>query len=512
MRESAAFPAVAVLLLLLASPATGEGDPHGLLSDPERCLRCHQEVPEPGDRTVKLRRDVVSLCLECHREKELSALHPVDIRPGTQVPPDLPLDEQGTITCATCHDPHGTFEADEPYVAESLSRRLVSLFTGRRKYRTFYLRRPNDKGQLCLTCHQEANLASEGFHVQEASLLDQYAGSAECGRCHPEIYREWAMTPHARMTRDVRTDPAAVLADFGGDAPFPLADVVYALGSHWTQRYVVSKGGKLYVKAAIWSVTQKAWDRSYWIDKPWTQYCQGCHTTGFEMREEPRYAELGVGCEACHGPGRAHARSGGAVPVVNPADLAPGRRDMVCESCHTTGHDRTGQFRFPLGYRPGRDLTRYYRGLLPKPGQDNASFQGDESYADRHRQWLFWADGLMEAKGLTCDVCKNFRSSLGPVERPRMTPSEHCLSCHRKRLPETPLHQAHSAGDVHCTQCHVPRVAPGGDHYSIHDHKFLFLEPEKRQALTPWGACVHCHSSETAEAARIGLASPDSPP
>ncbi len=483
-------------VLLLARPGAADtgGDPHAVLSDPERCGQCHVEVPGPGTpRPYRFRKDIVSLCLGCHQDKELSSLHPVDIRPGGRVPADLPLDEHHTITCATCHDPHGPAEADEPYVPEPIARRLWSVLQGRKAHRTYFLRRRNDRGQLCLGCHERATLATKGFHVRAASLLERYAGSEACGRCHGEIYRAWRLTPHARMVRDAREEPDAVLADFETDPPFPRRDVEYVIGSHWIQRYVVREKGGLYVKAPLWSLQKGAWDRSYWMDKPWTTYCAGCHTTGFETGDEPRWAELGIGCEACHGPARAHAETGGAAPVVNPARLDRVRRDMICESCHTTGHDRTGQFRFPVGYLPGRDLTRYFKGLLPKPGQDNETFAGDESYEDRHRQWLFWVERFMDARTVNCDICKNFRSTLAPGRRARMTPSEYCLTCHRGGLPDTAIHRAHLRGGVDCLRCHPPLREAGGAAYSIHDHKFLFLEPPDAPPASPLEACSRCH-------------------
>ncbi|MHB8767168.1 MAG: multiheme c-type cytochrome [Deferrisomatales bacterium] len=495
MGRALALGAGAALLLALAGTGWAADDPHGFLSQPGQCTRCHVEAPKPGTprAPLRFRKDVVSLCLECHGDKDLSALHPVDIRPGFRVPRGLPLDEQGAITCATCHDPHGPASAPVAYVAESLSGRLLSLLTRKRQYRTFYLRRPNDRGQLCLGCHDRNLMAVDGFHVREESRLGQYAGSEACRACHPEAYREWKRTPHARMVRDLRRDPAAAGAAFDGTPPFPRESARYALGSHWTMRFVAEKDGKLVVKAPIWSVTQKAWDTSYWIDKPWAQNCQGCHTTGFELKGEPRFAELGVGCEACHGPGRAHAESGGRAPVVNPAALDPVRRAMVCQSCHTTGHDRSGQFRFPLGYLPGKDLTTYFRGLMPKPGQDNDTFVGDESYDDRNRQWLFWTRAFWNGRGLDCDVCKNFRGGGAAGGGAPLSPAEFCLSCHRDTWPRTELHTGHLAKKVQCHRCHVPRLDRSGKRYSIHDHKFLFLDPEAPRNLTPREACAQCH-------------------
>ena len=48
--------------------------------------------------------------------------------------------------------------------------------------------------------------------------------------------------------------------------------------------------------------------------KSWEARCAECHATGFSRNYDPasrsyapRQAEIGVGCEACHGPGEAHA-------------------------------------------------------------------------------------------------------------------------------------------------------------------------------------------------------------
>ncbi|MDF1554046.1 MAG: multiheme c-type cytochrome [Deferrisomatales bacterium] len=483
-----------VCLALNATGALGADDnPHAFMADAAQCGRCHEE--EAGaPSAVTLTKDVVSLCLDCHGSRELFTVHPVDIRPAVAVPVDLPLDSSGTMTCATCHDAHGPYRGEGPYVAEPLHLRLLAAVTFKSSYRTYFLRRRNDAGALCLGCHQQSLLAAEGFHVDEVSLLPEYAGSAACSTCHPDAYREWRRTSHARMAAAVADAPELVAADFDTDPPFPFEQVVYRLGNHWTQRFVVKKEDSYYVKAPIWSLTKGEWDTSYWIDKPWTEYCQGCHTTGFEVRPEARFAELGIGCEACHGPGRRHVESNGEEAVVNPADLDPARRAMVCEACHTVGHDRTGQFRFPLGYLPGKDLTRYYKGLLPKPGQDNNTFLGDESYADRHNQWQFWVEHFMDAKGLTCDLCKSFRDrATKTAEQPVMNPSEYCLSCHQKDWPETRLHRRHLEAEVHCHRCHVPGLAPGGKSYSVHDHKFLFLEPETEVNLTLEEACSQCH-------------------
>lgn len=498
MRWLKATLSTLALALAISQVASASFDFHAEMNKPGTCLSCHEQDVSFGaqpPRPLKFKKDIVSICLGCHKTKDVASLHPVDIRPGKKMTSELPLDDHKQITCATCHNPHMPAQADEPYVAEALGKRVLDLFSFGKKHPTFFLRLKNSEGQLCDVCHERGRMgAATGFHQTVQSKLGQYAGSAKCGTCHVESYKQWLLTPHAKMTRDPKINPEAVLADFDNNPPFKRSDVVYVLGSRWTQRYVVEKNKKLYVKAPIWSVTGKSWDRSYWVDKQWDQFCQGCHTTGFEMKPDPKFAELAIGCEACHGPGKAHADSGGGAHIVNPAKLPTDRREMICESCHTSGHDISGAFRFPLGYLPGEDLTIYYKGLTPKPGQDNATFMGDGSYEDRRRQWTYWVDSFFNAKGITCDICKNFRERQEKQEtETKMTVTDHCLTCHEKSLKKSDTHTRHTEKGVSCEKCHNPMVAPGGERYSIHDHKFYFGKPTAAKAVKTEATCKGCH-------------------
>jgi len=84
--------------------------------------------------------------------------------------------------------------------------------------------------------------------------------------------------------------------------------------------------------------------------------CAGCHLTGYAVQVDTTsyggtpvnevvtgYVELNVGCEACHGPGAAHAASHDPADILNPANLLSGgvagvrRANDVCGSCHNRG-------------------------------------------------------------------------------------------------------------------------------------------------------------------------------
>ena len=98
------------------------------------CRSCHKSVGlKSSGGTVKPIREI---CGDCHKLEGMLS-HPVDIKPTFTFPPDLPLDENGMMTCATCHNPH---------------RAQMSMFTGKK---TKYLRREGSKKEFCIACHNQ---------------------------------------------------------------------------------------------------------------------------------------------------------------------------------------------------------------------------------------------------------------------------------------------------------------------------------------------------------------------
>ncbi|GAB4366859.1 MAG: hypothetical protein Kow00128_10710 [Deltaproteobacteria bacterium] len=491
----AAYSAVSLIRAFRA-----QADPHRFMRDPARCSTCHLgEAPEQGRpyRLLNFRRDIVSLCTDCHA-RTLS--HPVDIAPGKGMSKRLPLDPDGTMTCITCHAPHSSPEDEMRYTGRTLSEKIwdsVFPFT-RRYWRTALLRMPNPQGELCESCHSRERLSAGPDRFVSGKVIrppdpSRYAGSRSCSVCHPALYRLWRNTAHARMVRSPRRTPSAVLAAFAGGEPFPPSEIAYVLGSRNVQRFVSRKEDTLVVRTPIWMIRAGRWNLSYWREMDWLKACAGCHTTGYDPYSG-RYAEASVSCEACHGPGRRHAETGEPDLIVNPGNLPEERREMICESCHTTGHDRTGEFRFPVGFLPGEDLGLYFVGLVPKPGQDDDSFRGDGTVEDRHRQFAYWKSRMLILEGETCDLCKNFRLALagGRDRGPRrMTPDEYCRSCHDGTVVPPPPHHERARGA--CLSCH-PAAAEGA---SVHDHRYIPPEAIAKKDFLPSpdfrSICFACH-------------------
>jgi hypothetical protein len=489
-------------LYLRNSPAS---DPHVSLRENRRCPTCHmEEHPQSGRPYQKMnfRKDIYTLCTSCH---SAPVVHPIDIVPRRGISGILPLDADGTMTCITCHAPHSSPHASERYVGRSLFEKLrdtvFPFLSGR--FRTYFLRVRNSRGELCEKCHAPGALAALAARPPSRGKTDpdNYSGSVSCARCHPGEYSEWKRSPHARMLRSPGKHPGAVLAKFDGNSPFPPSEIAYVLGSRTVQRFVSRKGNDLVVRTPIWVVRSGSWNLEYWREQDWRKNCAGCHVTGYDP-DLGAFIEEGIGCEGCHGPGRSHAESEGRTPILHPGKISPGRRAMICERCHTTGHDSTGEYRFPVGYLPGGDLSKHFFGLVPKPGQDDSTFLGDGSRADRHAQFLFWSSRMLIAEGETCDLCKNFRgpqSGSAPGSEPKkMSVSEFCRSCHGGGVLSSPLHHEErkdsSAGA--CLSCHpVRRTRTGAP--SVHDHKFIPQEAVARNDFLPRSdfrsICFVCH-------------------
>jgi len=477
------FGGLILLIILVPAITQGAQNPHAFMEDPSRCLHCHDSKPvQPGGLFIK---DIVSLCKDCHLMAHRMS-HPVDIRPQEGVHPELPLDHEGTITCSTCHDPHSEPSSATPYAKRGVVERLKGMFSSA-GYPTYFLRISNTEGQLCLSCHKSEEVDRGHLDVPTAFERD-YTGSKACERCHKDIFREWKKTSHARTLQDPRENSNAIAAVFSGNESFKPEDVEIVIGVHWTQRYVIDRGGELRIARGVWSLGESTWTRSFWREQSWKDYCAGCHLTGYDPYEDA-YIEKGIGCEMCHGPGGNHVRSGKSEDIVNPARIEWRLASSICASCHTNGHDRTGQFRYPVGYIPGQDLDLYYRGLLPHVGQGEDTFKGDGTLEDRLRSFAFWLGQFYQPSRIVCKQCKSLHILLdeevaeGDVD---LTPAQYCLSCH-EGLHGDPEHKLRSGKDVDCHSCHIPLTDSLG-RSSIHDHKYEFDGFAKSHQRAPWGA------------------------
>ena len=156
----------------------------------------------------------------------------------------------------------------------------------------------------------------------------------------------------------------------------------------------------------------------------WNHHCIKCHSTAGNPgltgsgTFDTRTAELGISCEACHGPAAGHAEhyrsplaryadqfsDDSAAQIVNPAKLDHRRSSQVCGQCHGVyiyQDEKAGNEFARSGpvYRPGDNIhdIRYYiqhPGPAPTPVRQEELEKNREFFRER-----WWDDGTILAGG-----------------------------------------------------------------------------------------------------------------
>jgi predicted CXXCH cytochrome family protein len=313
-----------------------------------------------------------------------------------------------------------------------------------------------------------------------------YVGNLACSRCHPEIFSRYSGTPMAMSSgRDLRpltpgrfNHPASGFTyDIRADGQVQISRgalselrlLSYYFGSGANGRsfgYVMN--GFLFEAPVTWYTQTRGWDvspgyekdnRSTW-SRPIEPSCLFCHASRIRSREgtvnayaDPAFDQNGISCERCHGPGSLHVEGKGK--IVNPAKLAPARRDAVCAQCHLTGQSRVIRAGRQLtDYRPGDLLSDFAAHIVPV---ERAGFQVN-SHVEKLAE-----SGCKRAAGdrMWCGSCHDPHSVPAPTERAAYFRAK-CLTCHQT---------AECGQGVDCVGCHMPKnPAVDAGHGVFTDH------------------------------------------
>src|SRR5579872_870387 len=252
-----------------------------------------------------------------------------------------------------------------------------------------------------------------------------YVSSAACKECHRQQFDSWWRSYHRQMTQvmdtnNVKANFNDVTMDSGparftlhsasnrywvdiqaisdvetarltnGPPPAPLRlPIEMMTGSHHFQVFWMptGQGNRQVGFPFTWLVAEKHWvpRNDAFIRDPdfvagaeqWNRSCSLCHTTGVRPRRDAaqklydtRVTELGIACEACHGPGEAHVaaerhRGQGsqagdfASEIVQPAHRDHVRSSEICGFCHSMKkYSEASWFQNGFSYRPGDDLEK----------------------------------------------------------------------------------------------------------------------------------------------------------
>ena len=315
-----------------------------------------------------------------------------------------------------------------------------------------------------------------------------FVGSDKCGSCHVDEYKTWKSSLHAKM---IRTPREALLKDAGdnwakdakGNAgptkgnidgkAATMNDIVYVVGSHWKQRYLVKNPatGNLQFMDKQWNTVHKQWE-PYGQKNDWETQCATCHATGYRLTSyDPKnpatqkvaMSEHNTGCESCHGPGSDHAANLGKRPMFNPAKASKEQSSLVCGYCHVRkenynfktaqDHPREDQPHRVVGesYKAGQDDWRTWypdKMLIPGvlPGQpvsknypntdlNNAFFTDDKSQKwgshdgrKHHQEYQDYVQSSHYKNNLlSCSDCHSPHAVKGKAA---IEPMKTCAGCH----------------------------------------------------------------------------------
>jgi predicted CXXCH cytochrome family protein len=376
---------------------------------------------------------------------------------------------------------------------------------------------------LCLV----AGIALSGCTSGEpfdATAEAQYVGSETCADCHDRTYNTWQTTLHSQVIQKVSDNPRIVQGDFGepfpeGVDPFGPEDAMMIHGVQWKQRYVDSDWR---IRGAQWNFDIEEWKPYHadtWTENDWRQKCASCHVTGFDRDaldtsdplNEP-WAELGIGCEACHGPGSQHVAAPAAQSnqfIVNPAKLPAGRAADTCGQCHVRGKSPDGEWDFPIDYLPGDDLTPSNFTYVPL---DNEKAWWPDGSIKQHRQQnIEWETSGHAKAGVTCIDCHTVHSA-GTKFQTRLTPNAMCVQCHSTVSTDSVTGHAPIAGapqHSNCVGCHMSPTGKSADFGDEHTHRFKVVRPQVTidlgdgdPAVQP-NSCNLCHAHADDEPARL---------
>lgn len=292
------------------------------------------------------------------------------------------------------------------------------------------------------------------------------------------------------------------------------------VGSHWIQECLGrERDGRYFRLPVLYYIVEHRWIHSngaflapdtddFWEKcrgATWNTTCLYCHNTGpsqnpvRDRRGAPagyrtEVAELGIACEACHGPGGDHVRANhnparrfavehdaaGDPSIVNPPRLPLPLRDAVCAHCHGANLARP-ETRDPRTLRDpfvaGHDLARYFRPFHSESEQ--RALANLPSPAPPPPDGRFWPDGTplttaLEYNGLALSACyQGGRGNLSCLTchvmhgddpnfllKPGMQTNEACYQCHedyRGRLAAHTHHATDSPGSL-CYNCHMPHL------------------------------------------------------
>jgi hypothetical protein len=318
-------------------------------------------------------------------------------------------------------------------------------------------------------------------------------------------------------------------------------------GSHYMQTYwVASASGNLQFNLPFtylfeterWAPRHDVFllnpDKHYSMQL-WNMVCINCHATAGQPRQDTRTkivesqaAELGISCEACHGPGEAHVRANTSLPrryglharqeadatIFNPQRADHTKASETCGQCHAIRRkvDPQGWLSGGVSFHPGEDLEK----AAPLVQREDPDAPGTPERKRAVMEGSFWSDGQVRVSGrdfnglaaspcyqrgaLSCLSCHSMHAYQSTTHQlaPRMESNEACLQCHQAMASRVEAHTHHRSGSSGslCYNCHMPYTSYGLLK-AIRSHTITSPTAQETLATGRPNACNLCHLDRT---------------
>jgi len=261
-----------------------------------------------------------------------------------------------------------------------------------------------------------------------------YVGSENCQECHEDLYATYLETGHPyELNKVVDGQPPEYPFSEVPDPPegYTWDDISYVVGGYgWKARFIDQEG--YIITGDEDAATQyNLENKTLRMDDEWVPYyageekpydCGGCHTTGYipEGNHDGlpgivgTWAEDGIGCEACHGPGSNHVNDPYQVSMTIDRD------SQLCGECHT------------------RDEV--------------AEIGASDGFIQSHQQ----VDELFSSKKLVmrCVDCHNPHETVKYASGGLAVKND-CESCH---FEQDTYQKITDRRHARCVDCHMPRA------------------------------------------------------
>jgi predicted CXXCH cytochrome family protein len=430
---------------------------------------------------------------------------------------------------------------------------------------------------LLFGLYNSGNEPSAGVADISAEKLG-FVGSETCAGCHQAEATAWHGSQHAHAmahateqtvlgdfndasfdyygvhSRFFRKDGKFFVETDGADGKLASFEVKYTFGLDPLQQYLVEfSDGRIQALPLAWDSRPKEkggqrWfhlypnedithdDVLHWtkLNQNWNFMCAECHSTGVRKnydaatdRFATTWAEISVGCEACHGQGSAHvawakAKHGwwpfgdgdstmgllawfderaGTVWSHDPKTGNPQRSAapaILRKEVETCGrcHARRGQI--SEDWIPGRPLSDTHIVAMLTDGL----YQADGQMLDEVYNYGSFKQSRMFAAGVTCSDCHDPHSA-----KLKLPGDNVCLQCHAADTYAKAAHNHHEGVNpaVGCVSCHMPARS-----YMVvdrrHDHSFRVPRPDLSAKLGTNNACNDCHTDKSSDWAAAAIA------